>query len=416
MNGGVSYGLGVALRAGAIPLVLGLRWARKKAQLNDTGIPVPRWDLRLAAKAALDEAFFATELISATIVSLRDHGRVKREVSGAVEFYEARGWIDKPARFHTPPPPPEAVGVEEASSLWGSYRHLRFDSGYEPHPGEPGRDRWLDRKANRTAHAWLLEHPGPPRPWLVCVPGYRMGHPAVDFTGFRARWLHRTLGLNVAIPVLPLHGPRCEGRRGGDGFLTGDFVDTVHAQTQAVWDIRRLLHWLRCQRAPGVGIHGVSLGAYTTALLAGLEDDLDCVIAGIPAADFLRLIRNHLPPVVLHLAAHLEFPFEAIERMLRVISPLAIPPRVPRERRYLYAGVADRLASPDHARDLWHHWERPRLAWYEGGHVSFVWEAKVEKLLREALYACGLWGGRAAEGLTCPGYSSPSPSSVLALR
>ena len=85
-----------------------------------------------------------------------------------------------------------------------------------PHPGEPGRERWLAYEANRTGHAWLLKHPGPPRPWLVCVPGYRMGRPAVDFTGFRAGWLYKTLGLNVAIPVIPLHGPRRVGSRLGN--------------------------------------------------------------------------------------------------------------------------------------------------------------------------------------------------------
>ena len=91
--------------------------------------------------------------------------------------------------------------------------HARFESGYTPHPGEPGRERWLGYAANRTAHARLLEHPGAPRPWLVCIPGYRVGQVAVDFTGFRTRWLHRTLGLNVAVPVMPLHGPRRAGRQ-----------------------------------------------------------------------------------------------------------------------------------------------------------------------------------------------------------
>ena len=31
------------------------------------------------------------------------------------------------------------------------------------------------------------------------------------------------------IPVLPLHGPRCCGRRSGDGFLGGDLLVTVLA-------------------------------------------------------------------------------------------------------------------------------------------------------------------------------------------
>lgn len=379
----VRGGMGMAVRAGVAPLLLGLRWTAPRTL--DDEIPTPIWNTRLAAKAALDEMFFLSELVSSTIVSLGDHERVKAEASLAVRFYEERGWIDEPAAYHTAPSPLVPSGVDDVPSLWGKYRHLRFESGYEPHLGEPGRERWLSHTSNHTGHAWLLEHFGPPRPWIVCIPGYRMGNPAVDFTGFRARWLHRAFGLNVAIPVLPLHGPRRTGRRGGDGFFSGDFVDTVHAQAQAVWDVRRLLRWLRDGGAPGIGLYGVSLGGYTAALLAGLEENVDCVIAGIPAADFLRLVRDLLPPVLLQAASYVGFPFEDIRKMLRVVSPLAIAPRVPHERRYLYAGIADRLASPGHVWELWHHWERPRLAWYGGGHVSFLWEAQVEALLREAL-------------------------------
>jgi hypothetical protein len=58
---------------------------------------------------------------------------------------------------------------------------------------------------------------------------------------------------------------------------------------------------------------------------------------------------------------------------------------VPRRRRYLYAGVRDRLAPPDHARDLWRHWDEPRIGWYSGSHVSFVWEPEVKAFLLEAL-------------------------------
>ena len=78
----------------------------------------------------------------------------------------------------------------------------------------------------------------------------------------------------------------------------------------------------------------------------------------------------------------------------RVVSPFAFDPRVPRERRYLYAGLGDRLASPEHARDLWHHWDRPRVAWYHGSHVSFVWEPEVRSLLVEAFTDSGLLPSR----------------------
>jgi len=56
----------------------------------------------------------------------------------------------------------------------------------------------------------------------------------------------------------------------------------------------------------------------------------------------------------------------------------------------MYAGVVDQLTSPDHARDLWHHWEEPRVAWYQGGHVSFLWQREVRAIIHEALIASSM--------------------------
>lgn len=385
-----SFGRGVeiAVRSSAAPWILGARLARPRVAHG--GVPAPGAGLGIATKVALDEFFFATEAIRATFVPLRDRRRLSREVARATRLYRERGWLSRPARYHRKPPPLRDARLDVRQGPFVAHRHLTFESGYAPHPGEPGRRRWLGYTATHTAHARLLEHPDGQRPWLVCVPGYRMGHAAVDFTGFRARWLHHTLGLNVAIPVLPLHGPRRVGRSGGDGFFSGDFLDTVHAQAQAVWDVRRLIGWLRDRGAPGVGVYGVSLGGYTAALTASLDPGLDCVIAGIPAADFPRLLRAHVPSVALRAATRAGYPIDASEAILRVISPLALAPRVPHARRFLYAGAADRLTSPDHARDLWLHWGRPRMEWYAGGHVSFLWESTVPALLTEALAASGL--------------------------
>jgi dienelactone hydrolase len=334
-----------------------------------------------------------------------------RELSQALSLYAARNWCGRPERYHRAPPAIERARVDDAGWPWKQYVHLRFESTYEPHLGEPGRQRWLDYRANRTAHAWLLEHRDRPRPWIVCVPGYRMGHPTVDLTAFRARQLHREFGINVAIPVLPFHGPRRVFGRSGDGFLTGDFVDTLHAQAQAVWDVRRLVGWLRRRTRRPIGVHGISLGAYTAALVASLEEGLACVIAGIPAADIPRLLRGHLPPLVTQNAKRLGFPLEKIDRLMSVVSPLALSPRVPRERRFLYAGLADAVAPPDQAGDLWQHWERPRAEWYHGSHISFAWESGVRKLVREALESSGLVADSPECAITRPTITRPCGSS-----
>lgn len=400
--GRVTGGLELSARALALPMLLGLRWAGALSGSARRGMPQKRRSAALALKVLADEVFLATELVSgALLLRGADRQRMAREVAAAHALFARRGWLDDPVSYHRTPPP--LLAVEECAARTGRlrYRHARFGSGYAPHPGEPGRTRWARYGANRTAHAWLLRHDegaapsAPGRPWVVCVPGFRMGHPFVDVMGFRARWLHERLGLNVAIYVMPFHGPRRVGRRSGDGYLSGDFVDTLHAQAQAAWDLRRLVGWLRREGAPAVGVHGVSLGGYTAALLAALEPDLDAVVAGIPASCFVGLAREHVPPGIAALLDRSGFPLERIEEVLRVVSPLAMPVRVPRERRFVYAGTADRLAPPDQAWSLWRHWERPHVTWYQGSHVSFLFEPAVRELLAAALAPEHLCAARA---------------------
>jgi len=384
---GVLDGVQLAARAVAAPLVLGLRWLGPQR----VAAPCPvesSWAAR--CKVVADEVFFLIEFLAGSSFAFAEGARVTAEVEEALSLYQARGWIDDPASFHAEPPPIGAFGETEGFVRGVPYRRLRFDSGYRPWPGEPGGARWLGYRPNRTAHVRLFQHPGPPRPWVVCAPGYRMGSPTIDWVGFGVGFLHRTLGLNIAIPVMPFHGERRCGRRGGDGYLAGDVLDTIHAQAQAVWDIRRLVRWLRASGAPGIGLYGVSLGGYTAALLAALEDDLDCVVCGIPTVDFIDLMRANTSDVWLTLTTWLGFDWAKIERLQRVIAPLAMQPRVPAGRCWVFAGTTDTLAPPGHALDLWQHWGGANLSWYQGSHVSFFLEPDVRATLGAALAASGL--------------------------
>ena len=63
--------------------------------------------------------------------------------------------------------------------------------------------------------------------------------------------------------------------------------------------------------------------------------------------------------------------------------------RIPVERRFIFAGLGDRMSSFGHARRLWLHWGRPRLATYEGGHVGFL-SGAVTRFVREALISSRL--------------------------
>src|SRR3546814_18310431 len=99
------------------------------------------------------------------------------------------------------------------------------------------------------------------------------------------------------LPVLPLHGPRSTGWRSGDHYLDGDMTDLVYAESQALWDLRRTLAWLRANE-PGarVGVYGISLGGYNAALLSGYDKELDFVVAGIPVVDLAQALWSFAPP------------------------------------------------------------------------------------------------------------------------
>ena len=76
---------------------------------------------------------------------------------------------------------------------------------------------------------------------------------------------------------------------------------------------------------------------------------------------------------------------EHVAEVLQVVSPLKLEPKVAHENRAIFGGVADRLVPPDQVRDLWEHWDRPEMAWYQGAHLTFMSEPAVGSLVENTL-------------------------------
>ena len=354
------------------------------------GVPLPSPDARLAAWAAVDDVILGWEQWNAIGFPL--DGTIERvidEVDQCCDLFEREGFLDKPEAYHVMPPDLTDPEISERTAGGHTIEVLRFESGYSPAASEPGRERWLGYDACRDGWAYVLRHPGPPRPWLIATNGYRMGFAGIDVRLFeRFHQATTGLGLNVLIPVLPLHGPRRIGWHSGQGFLGVDVIDTLHAEAQAMWDMRRLLSWIRNQDAPAIGAFGLSLGGYTTSVFSSLAEGLDCVVAGIPLTDIPRILIRHGASHQMCYAESIGFDYDRVSDVLRPVSPLALTPRVPREHRLIFGATADRLVPPDQVRDLWAHWEEPEMIWYDGTHVSFGSEARVwagvDRTLREA--------------------------------
>jgi hypothetical protein len=342
----------------------------------------------LLGEALVDRTF---TLMTSVMVGVPVPEAVRRMVDdllAAHAFYEAKGWLSDPAGYHREPPPVGAVERRAGKSFAGArrmaYEHLTFPSGFAPHEGEPGRDRWVAHPENGIAHVYVLEHEEP-RPWLVGVHGFAMGTPLVNFAGFPVRLLHEELGLNLAFPVLPLHGPRGSGGMSGGEVLSPDYLRMVHLFAQGVWDVRRTLSWIRARSDQPVGLYGISLGGYVSALVAGFEPDLACVIAGVPAVDFPSLANDNQPWIMRRYGDEFEVDWKLVRAVSHVVSPLAFPPLVPHERRFIYAGLADRVVKPYQPRALWRHWDEPEIHWFPGGHVLGIWNDTIGGFLTHAL-------------------------------
>lgn len=355
-------------------------WATEAGRIP--GAPKIRMTAALAAHVAMDEALMALVQGPSRTPRRADYLRVSEELVEARGLFQRRGWITDPRSYHHDPPPLDDGRDITSTVGWAFgefYRRIWWESGYEPRVEEPGAARWAAFERNRTASAWLLEHEREegPRPWLVAVHGFGTGAAMADIITFRALHLHHDLGWNVAAIVLPVHGARRPSRIGGEDFLGFEMMNCVHALSQSVWDVRRLLSWVRGRDPSAVALYGVSLGAYVSSLTSCFDRDLDAVIAGIPVCDFPALFSLHSPKHVRERAVQHGILEGNVEQVHRVVSPLAMPCRVPEDRRFIFAGLGDRMAVPTQATALWEHWSRPAIRWFPGNHMGYLWSSKV---------------------------------------
>ena len=129
------------------------------------------------------------------------------------------------------------------------------------------------------------------------------------------------------------------------------------------------------------GVTGISLGGYTAAILAAVEDRLAFSIPNVPVVSIVDIILEWAPAswVARALMACNDKSISEIRHQLAVHCPLTYPPIIPPERLMIVGGAGDRLAPPKHARLLWDHWDRCQIQWFPGNHVVHLDKGKYLK-------------------------------------
>ena len=267
---------------------------------------------------------------------------------------------------------------------------LQFQSPYQPvNPRE--REAYGKHRRNRIAHARYWRHEGDARPTLIAIHGFSADPYWLNEWFFELpRYFN--MGCDVLLVTLPFHGRR-KGRLApfsGHGFFAGGISRMNEAFGQAIFDLRIFLDFLlEDQGAPSVGATGISLGGYTAALLAAVDERLSFAIPNVPLVSIADLVMEWHPisMATRGIMGALKLSLADIRKLVAVHSPLSYPVKLPKERLLIIGGVGDRMAPPKHARLLWEHWDKPDIHWFAGSHLVHLgrdaYHSRMRSFLRE---------------------------------
>lgn len=345
------------------------------------------WEQRLivdsSAVADLGLRTAIASLISATMLPKMAMSALRptdtRAERAALEFYADLAAAKDPAASFPAPTRPPRVSTRPANPIaeWAAHvrvENVRFASSFEA-VNPAIRERRLGYARNNVVHAQHWRHDDGPHPTLCLIHGF-MGS-AYLFNGlfFSLPWFYRA-GYDILLYTLPFHGRRAE--RGspfsGYGYFADGLAGFAEAMAQAVHDFRSVVDYLEHTGVDRIALTGMSLGGYTSALIAGVDDRIQAVIPNVPVVTPDAAFDDWFPA---NLLVKLGNRITRADRDLTTAasayhSPLNYAPLVPKDRRLIITGLGDRLAPPEQAELLWKHWDRCAFHWFPGNHVLHV--------------------------------------------
>ena len=331
----------------------------------------------LGLRTTLASVIGAAMLPRMAMAALRP-GQVRAE-RDALEFYAEMAAARDPAKAFPAPVELPRVSTRPANPVaeWmahGRVENIRFTSSFEA-VNPAMRDHRRSYLRNNVVHAQHWRHDDGPHPTLCVIHGF-MGS-AYLFNGlfFSLPWFYRA-GYDVLLYTLPFHGRRAEkgSPYSGYGYFADGLAGFAEAMAQAVYDFRSVLDYLEYTGVDRIALTGMSLGGYTSALIAGVDDRLQAVIPNVPVVTPDAAFDDWFPASVLvKLGNRLSRTDKDLMAATSAFhSPLSYQPLIPKDRRLIITGLGDRLAPPEQAEMLWEHWDRCAFHWFPGNHIVHV--------------------------------------------
>lgn len=317
---------------------------------------------------ALRRLFLRQELPIRSADELEEALRVAETYSGADVLRDPDRLLAPPRLF------PRLRPAHDKRTRSGTFAHYRAPTNYRPI--DPAyAQRWAAYDGLDTVHLFAWRHRRPAPVSLLLTHGWGVGDRRLHEVEFNIGVLHRTLGLDVYFYVAPFHGLRrpSQARFSGELHPSVDIVRTNEAFVQTCQEVRALMTMILADNPAPLGMMGSSLGGYTTALIASIDDRLDFAVPVIAPASLAELFWEHGRGEPLREAVErMGLTRERFTRAWALHSPLSHRPRLPWSRRFIVGASDDVIVTRPHVDALWEHWERPRRFEFSGGHILQV--------------------------------------------
>ncbi|MGM0564086.1 MAG: alpha/beta hydrolase [Pseudomonadota bacterium] len=277
----------------------------------------------------------------------------------------------------------------------GQCYQLSFASDFEA-ANPVLRKAYRRHSKNHVAQAQYWCHGDRPRPTLCVIHGFVLDAYSVNSRFFALRWFYRQ-GYDIVLYTLPFHGYR-QGLLSpfsGHGYFAHGPLHVNESFAQAVYDFRHLMNWLESRGVERFGVMGISLGGYTTALLASVETRLNFAVPVVPPANLVDVAFRWFPLGLLlrTLLKAVGIDRTQARQTLAVTSALSWQPVIPREHLLIVGAPGDAITYPQQHQALFNHWKGAQMIWVPGGHVLHFEKRRYLKAIRGLMMDSGFAEG-----------------------